>query len=87
MLTRAAAAGVADWARVAVLRTGSDFDRPPPGVTSADCLLNYTSEGGLGPALENLYLAGAPLVNAIVADWDATWVHGAPCSDYQYVKH
>jgi purine nucleoside permease len=77
VIKRAAAAGLADTDRVAVLRAGSDFDRPPPGGSDVDNLLNYQEQGGFDPALENLYRAGAPLVNAIVKDW-AHWKNGVP---------
>jgi purine nucleoside permease len=63
--------------RVAVLRSGSDFDRPYPGQTSADNLLNYAAQGGFQPAITNLYLAGNPLVQAIATHWD-DWRNGVP---------
>ena len=71
-IKRAASAGLADADRVAILRTGSDFDRPPPGggISDADNLLNYASQGGLLPALENLYAAAWPLISAIVSKWE-----------------
>ncbi len=68
-LVRANAAGLADDSRVAVLRTGSDFDRPPPGGDDAANLLGYADQGGFGPAIANLYLAGNALVQAIVTHW------------------
>lgn len=77
VIKRAAAAGLADTNRVAVLRAGSDFDRPPPGVSNVDNLLNYQQQEGFVPALANLYLTGAPLVNAIVTNW-TQWQHGVP---------
>ncbi|KWK57150.1 purine nucleoside permease [Burkholderia stagnalis] len=77
VVKRAAAAGLADTQRVAVLRSGSDFDRPPQGGSDVANLLDYQSQGGFVPALDNLYLAGSPLVNAIVKDW-AHWQHGVP---------
>ncbi len=76
-LTRAAATHRVDLSRVAVLRTGSDFDRPYPGQTSADNLLNYADQGGFTIATENLYRAGNPLVQDIVAHW-AEWRDGVP---------
>jgi purine nucleoside permease len=79
VIKRAAAAGLADTSRVAVLRAGSDFDRPPPGESSVDNLLNYQQQGGFEPALANLYLAGSPLVNAIVGNW-AQWKIGVPAN-------
>jgi purine nucleoside permease len=76
-LKRGAAAGYLDLRRVAVLRAGSDFDRPYPGQTSADNLLNYPAQGGFLIALQNLYLAGNPLVQAITSNWHA-WRGGVP---------
>src|SRR6185312_8116840 len=53
-LKRAASVHRVDLNRVAVLRSGSDFDRPYAGQTSADNLLNYADQGGFGPAVANL---------------------------------
>ena len=77
VLKRAQAAGLTDLSRVAVLRTGSDFDRPYEGQSDADNLLNYQQQGGFGPAVENLYRAGEPLVSAISSHW-SHWKHGVP---------
>ncbi|WP_118180346.1 purine-nucleoside phosphorylase [Paraburkholderia phosphatilytica] len=76
-LKRAAAAQRVDLDRVAVLRAGSDFDRPHPGQTSVDNLLNYTSQGGFPIAVDNLFRAGNPLVQDIVTHWD-DWQQGVP---------
>lgn len=77
VLKRATAAGLADDSRVADLRAGSDFDRPAPGGSDADNLLKYGEEGGFMIALDNLYRAGNPLVQAIVTHW-ADWQNGVP---------
>jgi len=42
-------------------------------------LLNYQSQGGFMPAVNNLYLAGSPLVSAIVKDWPQ-WKNGVPAN-------
>jgi purine nucleoside permease len=76
-LKRGASLGRVDLKRVAVLRAGSDFDRPHAGQSAADNLLNYAAQGGFEIALQNLYLAGNPLVQAIVRDWPA-WRKGVP---------
>ncbi len=76
-LKRGAALKLVDLDRVAVLRGGSDFDRPYPGQTSADNLLNYAAQGGFNITLQNLYLAGNPLVQAISKNWPA-WRRGVP---------
>jgi purine nucleoside permease len=66
VLKRADAAGRVHVDRVAVLRTGSDFDRPYSGQTDADGIVNYGEQGGFVPAISNLYKAGAPLIDDIV---------------------
>jgi purine nucleoside permease len=76
-LKRAAAVRRVDLDRVAVLRAGSDFDRPYRGQSSAANLLGYAAQGGFAPALENLWRAGDPLVQDIVAHWDE-WRAGVP---------
>ncbi|MEK6291120.1 MAG: purine nucleoside permease [Paraburkholderia tropica] len=76
-LKRAAATHRVDLNRVAVLRAGSDFDRPYAGQTSADNLLNYAAQGGFTIAIDNLYLTGNPLVQDIVKHW-GEWRDGVP---------
>jgi purine nucleoside permease len=68
-LKRGASARLVDLSRVAVLRAGSDFDRPYGGQSSADNLLHYTEQGGFEIALANLYRAGYPLVKEITTNW------------------
>jgi purine nucleoside permease len=77
VLKRASSAGLLDVSRVAVLRAGSDFDRPCAGQSSADSLVNYAVQGGFLPAISNLYNAGQPLVEAILMDWKH-WQNGVP---------
>lgn len=60
-----------------MLRAGSDFDRPYAGQSSADNLLNYASQGGFTIAIDNLFLAGNPLVQDIVKHW-GEWCNGVP---------
>ncbi|KVE30073.1 purine nucleoside permease [Burkholderia singularis] len=76
-LKRAESVGRVDTSRVAVLRTGSDFDRPYPGQIDVDNLLNYADQGGFTLATQNLYLAGNPLVQDIVKHW-GDWKNGVP---------
>jgi purine nucleoside permease len=76
-LKRAAAANRVDLARVADLRTGSDFDRPHDGQSAADNLLGYATQGGFAPAIDNLYRAGNPLVQDIVSHW-SEWRDAVP---------
>jgi purine nucleoside permease len=76
-LKRAANVHRVDLSRVAVLRAGSDFDRPYGGQTSADNLLNYAAQGGFTIAIENLFRSGNPLVQDIVMRW-SEWKDGVP---------
>jgi purine nucleoside permease len=76
-LKRAASVHKVDLNRVAVLRAGSDFDRPYDGQTSADNLLNYAAQGGFTIAIENLFRSGNPLVQEIATHW-GEWREGVP---------
>ena len=78
-LARAAASGKLDIKRLAVLRTGSNFDRPYPRQTAYASLMASTNggSGGFGPATANLYNVGGLLVRDIVARW-ALWEAGVP---------
>ena len=74
-LRRGAAAGKLDLHRVAVLRTGANFDRPHPGQTAQESL--NTQSGGFPIATANLYRAAWPLVSDIVVHWPQ-WREGVP---------
>jgi len=78
-LERAAAAGKVDLKRLAVLRTGSNFDRPYPGQSAQASLLASTTgaTGGFVPATRNLEIVGGLLVRDIVARWPL-WKDGVP---------
>lgn len=57
----------ADWNRALLLRTASNFDMPPPGVTAAQNLATEQHGGYTGylPALETAYEVG----HRVVAEW------------------
>jgi purine nucleoside permease len=77
-LTRAAHSGLIDFKRVALLRTGSDFDRPYEHQTTIDCLRAQRKlTGAFRTATDNLARAAMPLVEAISNDW-AQWEAGVP---------
>lgn len=65
------AAGRADRNRVMVLRAGSNYTMPPPGIAAADYLLRE-NEGyaGMHSALENLYRVGSRVIDQLLAHWD-----------------
>ena len=74
-LRRGAATGLVDLGRIADLRTAANFDRPYPGETADTSL--HTSSGGFPIACENIYRAGLPVVQDIVAHWEQ-WQIGVP---------
>jgi purine nucleoside permease len=77
-LTRGAQSGLVDLKRVAVMRSGSDFDRQYPHQSAFEALKAQGSlEGSIRISTDNLALAGMPVVDAIVAGWDQ-WQHGVP---------
>lgn len=63
--------GVVDYDRLMVLRAGSNFTLPPPGVTAAEYLLRE-NEGyaGMTIALENLYTVGGTVLDELLNNWD-----------------
>lgn len=64
------AVGRVDKGRVMVLRAGSNFTMPAPGVGAAENLLSE-NQGypGMKAALESLYLVGSKVVDELLADW------------------
>jgi purine nucleoside permease len=77
-LMRAAAIKKVDINRLAVLRSGSNFDRPHPGQSAYASLIASTTGGsGFDIARNNLALAGGILVRDIVQNW-AQWREGVP---------
>src|SRR5580658_10239502 len=54
-----------------VLRTASDFDQPPPGMTAAQNLARNTGRQYVGylPALESAWRVGNTVVQEITAHW------------------
>ena len=68
-LRRGGAAGKVDFKRVLILRAGSDTDRPHPGQSDSDVLVNYKRQGGFVPAAENLMITARPVIEDIVTQW------------------
>jgi len=64
-------AGRVDKNRVLVLRAGSNYTMPPPGVSAADNLLSENKGySGLRASVESLYLVGGKVVDELLAHWD-----------------
>ena len=79
-LTRGAQSGLLDVKRVALLRTGSDFDRGYAQQGALDALrAQFALSGAVRIATDNLVRAGLPLVNDIAQHWDL-WRNGVPAS-------
>ena len=57
--------GKADWNRAVLLRTASNFDQPPPGMTAAEGLAGGEAGAGYLPSLEAAYTVG----HRLVAEW------------------
>jgi purine nucleoside permease len=64
-------AGRVDWKRVLVLRTVSNFDRPPEGVTTIDRFTQQRNSGLAAylPSLESAYTVGHVVVNELLTRW------------------
>ncbi len=67
-----AKAGRVDWNRVLVLRTASDYDQPPPGMTAAQNLARNAGRQYVGylPALESAWRVGNTVVQEITTHWN-----------------
>ena len=70
-LTFLAKAGRVDLQRVLVLRTASDFDSPPPGMTAAEGLARNKigQYAGYLPALEAAWRVGHLVVRNLTENW------------------
>ncbi|KAH6653807.1 putative purine nucleoside permease [Truncatella angustata] len=80
-IMRAHLAGLVDYTRTIVVRTASDFDRPPPGTSAYDHLL-IDDQGGFTPAVDNIYLGGIEIVKGILLSWNCTFAAGIKPTNY-----
>lgn len=66
-----AKAGLVDWQRILVLRTVSNFDQQPRGMTAADSLSHQRigAYSAYLPALEAAYTVGHAVVNELLTNW------------------
>lgn len=80
-MLRAAMHKAVDFARIIIMRTASDFDRPYLGESVEDNLF-YAHQGGFEPAIQNIYLAGTLVVKGILSGWDRTFKHGVTATNY-----
>jgi purine nucleoside permease len=70
-LTFVARTGRVDAKRVLVLRTASDYDQPPPGVTAAEELRSNATNGYVGyrASLESAWRVGNTVVTELIDNW------------------
>ena len=80
-LLRADLAGRVDFSRIILMRTASDFDRPPPGVSAAQNLI-YDDPGGLSLSYDNMYNAGIEIVRDIREHWTGVYEKGIKAHNY-----
>ncbi|VUC20076.1 unnamed protein product [Clonostachys rosea] len=81
VMVRAAIEKRVDFSRIILMRTGSNFDRPPPGVTDWEHLA-VLEQNGFEIAIENIYRAGMLIVHGIIVGWDETFGKGIPAKNY-----
>lgn len=65
-------AGKVDRSRFMVVRTGSNYSMPPPGLTPIENLQLESGENGyagMQSSLESAYLVGSKVVDTILANW------------------
>ncbi|KKA28857.1 hypothetical protein TD95_000311 [Thielaviopsis punctulata] len=78
---RLAIEGLADFSRVMVMRAGSNFDRPPTGVTAYEHLL-VLNQNGFTIAIDNTFNAGIQVVKGILSQWDCKYKDGVKPENY-----
>jgi purine nucleoside permease len=62
--------GRVDFNRVMVLRGGSNYDSPPPGVdAAADLNREFHNYSGYVPSLENIYRCGSVVADRLADNW------------------
>ena len=72
-LLRGIKAGLIDFGRIIAMRTAANYDRPPPGVSTYQNF--FSSSGGFGPSIASLALAGTPIVEGIVKEWEQIYIY------------
>lgn len=75
--TRLHTYGLADYNRVIIMRSISDFSRPPPSRANDTVgFFNDPQDGGHRLAYNNLPLAGMPIVEDILENWEDVYYSG-----------
>jgi purine nucleoside permease len=84
-----AKAGRVNWNRILVLRTASDFDQPPPGITAAENLSRNAGAhfAGYLPALESAWRVGNTVVQEITTHWEKYRELNVPAATQELKQH
>ena len=65
------------------MRTGANFDRPPPGMPIRDFMAEGAgTQPGQAIAAQNMYSAGIEVVRGIARGWDQTFARGVAADNY-----
>lgn len=62
-------------------RVGSNFDRPPPGVSDWEHLA-LSDQNGFEIAIDNSFYAGMAIINGILHGWDCVFEEGIQTDNY-----
>ncbi|PON30934.1 hypothetical protein TGAM01_v200354 [Trichoderma gamsii] len=81
VLVRFAIEGFVDFSRIIAMRTGSNFDRPPPSLSDWEHLTR-ADQNGFHIAIANLYNAGIEIVRGILDNWNCTFEKGVAPANY-----
>ncbi|KAL4908317.1 hypothetical protein BDW74DRAFT_99572 [Aspergillus multicolor] len=81
-MLRGALAGLVDFSRIMIMRTASDFERPPLGESPFMNLFTTDAQDSFTPATENLYRAGIKVVEGILDNWHGGFEKGVKASNY-----
>ncbi|KAJ6788083.1 hypothetical protein PWT90_02530 [Aphanocladium album] len=82
VLVRGAVDKLIDFSRVILMRAGSNFDRPPPGMSIRDFMAEAATQPGQAIASQNIYNAGVRVVRGIVRGWHSTFASGVSPQNY-----
>ncbi|KZF22833.1 purine nucleoside permease [Xylona heveae TC161] len=80
-LLRGAMLGKLDFSRIVIAKGNSDFDRPPPGLSAYQNLMEV-AQNGFEICLQNLFAVGSTFINDLVANWHSTYKHGVKTQNY-----
>lgn len=79
-LLNAALQGKADFSRILLIRSASNFDR---GHEDKPHQLPFVMDkGGLGPSTRNLYLTALKVIEGILEEWSTRFEAGIPAQNY-----